>query len=95
MSTYAKTQQQSMLVSFFITMIFNLMSGLYTPVESMPAWGRWISSLTPVSYFIQVIRMVVLKGSGLKDILPQTISVLGFAIFFNTWAILNYKKRSA
>jgi ABC-2 type transport system permease protein len=39
MSTYAQTQQQSMLVSFFITMIFNLMSELYTPVESMPQWG--------------------------------------------------------
>lgn len=95
MSTYAKTQQQSMLVSFFITMIFNLMSGLYTPVESMPPWGQWISRFTPVSYFIQVIRMVVLKGSGLKDILPQTLAVLGFAIFFNTWAIINYKKRGA
>lgn len=95
MSTYAQTQQQSMLVSFFITMIFNLMSGLYTPVESMPAWGQWISRFTPVSYFIQVIRMVVLKGSGLRDILPHILAVLAFAIFFNGWAVLNYKKRGA
>lgn len=95
MSTYAQTQQQSMLVSFFITMIFNLMSGLYTPVESMPEWGQWISRFTPVSYFIQVIRMVVLKGSGLRDITPHILAVLAFAIFFNTWAVLNYKKRGA
>lgn len=95
MSTYAQTQQQSMLVSFFITMIFNLMSGLYTPVESMPEWGQWISRFTPVSYFIQVIRMVVLKGSGLRDITPHILAVLAFAIFFNTWAALNYKKRGA
>lgn len=94
MSTYAQTQQQSMLVSFFITMIFNLMSGLYTPVESMPQWGQWISRFTPVSYFIQVIRMVVLKGSGLKDILPHILAVLAFAAFFNTWAVINYKKRT-
>jgi ABC-2 type transport system permease protein len=94
LSTYAQTQQQSFLVSFFIIMIFNLMSGLYTPIESMPGWAQIITRLNPVSYFIEVMRMVVLKGSGLADIKNQILAVLGFAVFFNTWAILNYKKRS-
>jgi ABC-2 type transport system permease protein len=94
LSTYAQTQQQSMLVSFFITMIFNLLSGLFTPIESMPAWAQFITKLNPVSYFIEVMRMVVLKGSGLADIKYQIIALLGFAAFFNGWAILNYKKRS-
>jgi ABC-2 type transport system permease protein len=48
-----------------------------------------------VSYFIQVIRMVVLKGSGLRDITPQLLAMLAFALFFNGWAVLNYKKRGA
>lgn len=95
LSTYAQTQQQSMLVSFFVTMIFNLMSGLYTPIESMPGWAQVIAKLNPVSYFIEVMRMVVLKGSSLGDIIPHIFIVIGFAIFFNTWAILNYRKRSA
>jgi len=95
LSTYAQTQQQSMLVSFFITMIFNLLSGLYTPIESMPAWAQVITRLNPVSYFIEVMRMVVLKGSSLADVRFQILAVLGFAVFFNGWAILNYKKRSA
>lgn len=94
LSTYAQTQQQSMLVSFFVTMIFNLMSGLYTPIESMPYWAQIITKLNPVSYFIEVMRMVVLKGSGLADIKNQIFALIGFAIFFNTWAILNYRKRS-
>jgi len=94
MSTYAQTQQQSMLVSFFITMIFNLLSGLYTPIESMPQWAQIITRLNPVSYFIDVMRLVVLKGSSLTDIKYQIFALLGFAVFFNTWAILNYKKRS-
>jgi ABC-2 type transport system permease protein len=94
LSTYAQTQQQSFLVSFFIIMIFNLMSGLYTPIESMPEWAQIITRLNPVSYFIEVMRMVVLKGSGLADIKNQILAVLGFAVFFNTWAIINYKKRS-
>jgi ABC-2 type transport system permease protein len=94
MSTYAQTQQQSMLVSFFITMIFNLMSGLYTPIESMPEWAQIITRFNPVSYFIEVMRMVMLKGSGLADIRYHILAIFGFAVFFNGWAILNYKKRS-
>jgi len=94
MSTYAQTQQQSMLVSFFVTMIFNLMSGLYTSIESMPAWAQWIARFNPVSYFIEVMRMVMLKGSGLADIRYHILAVIGFAVFFNGWAIINYKKRS-
>jgi ABC-2 type transport system permease protein len=95
LSTYAQTQQQSMLVSFFVTMIFNLMSGLYTPIESMPAWAQMITRFNPVSYFIEVMRMVMLKGSSLADIKHQILALIGFAIFFNTWAILNYRKRAA
>lgn len=95
LSTYAQTQQQSMLVSFFVTMIFNLLSGLYTPIESMPGWAQMITRFNPVSYFIEVMRMVMLKGSGLADIKHQILALLGFAIFFNTWAVLNYRKRVA
>ncbi|MGN6179888.1 MAG: ABC transporter permease [Mucilaginibacter sp.] len=94
LSTYAQTQQQSMLVAFFVTTIFNLMSGLYTPIESMPVWAQWITRFNPVSYFIEVMRMVMLKGSGLADIKYHILALLGFAVFFNTWAILNYRKRT-
>ena len=94
LSTYAQTQQQSMLVSFFVTMIFNLLSGLYTPIESMPVWAQWVTKFNPVSYFIEVMRMVMLKGSGLSDIGFQILAILGFAVFFNGWAILNYSKRT-
>jgi len=94
LSTYAQTQQQSMLVSFFVTMIFNLMSGLYTPIESMPVWAQWVTKFNPVSYFIEVMRMVMLKGSNLIDIRFQIFAIVGFALFFNGWAILNYSKRT-
>jgi drug efflux transport system permease protein len=94
LSTYAQTQQQSFLVAFFITMIFNLMSGLFTPIESMPHWAQVITWFNPVSYFIEVMRMVILKGSRLADVKNQILAVLAFAVFFNGWAILNYRKRS-
>ncbi|MCW3118552.1 MAG: type transporter, partial [Chitinophagaceae bacterium] len=93
-STYTSTQQQAMLLSFFLMMIFILLSGLYTSIDSMPVWAQWITRFNPVTYFIEVMRMVVLKGSSLADIKSQIVTVLGFAVVLNGWAIVNYKKRS-
>ncbi len=93
-STYSETQQQAMSVTFFFMMIFLLMSGLFTPIESMPEWSQWIAKSNPVTYFIEVIRMNVLKGSGFSDIKLHVGVMVFFAIFFNSWAILNYRKTS-
>ena len=93
-STYSETQQQAMSVAFFFIMIFLLMSGLFTPVDSMPNWARMIAKFNPVTYFIEVMRMVVLKGSGFSDIKNQFFIMIAFAVVLNGWAILNYRKTS-
>ena len=93
-STYAETQTQATFVGFFVMMIFMLLGGLYTSIDSMPEWAKWITKVNPVAYFIEVMRMIVLKGSGFSDIKYQLLSVFGLAVFFNSWAILNYHKRS-
>ncbi len=93
-STFADTQQQAMLISFFLMMIFILLGGLFTPIDSMPPWVQKITWFNPVSYFIEVIRMVVLKGSSLVDIKKHIFIIVGFAVVLNSWAIFNYKKRS-
>jgi ABC-2 type transport system permease protein len=93
-STFTGTQQQAMLISFFMMMIFILLGGLYTSIDSMPGWAQMITKLNPVSYFIDVMRMVVLKGSSLADIKNHLFIVLGFAVFFNGWAVISYRKRN-
>ena len=93
-STYSNTQQQAMSLAFFCMMIFLLMSGLFTPIDSMPEWAKWISRFNPVTYFIEVIRMVILKGSTFQDIKQHFLIIAGFALFFNGWAVWNYKKTS-
>jgi len=93
-SNYTSNQQQAMLISFFMMMVFILLSGLYTSIDSMPGWARMITQLNPVTYFVEVMRMVVLKGSGLQDILPQILTVLAMGLFLNSWAIFSYHKRS-
>ncbi len=91
-STFCDTQQQAMFIMFFFMMIFILMGGLFTPIESMPDWAQTITLFNPVSYLISVMRLVILKGSGFYDILPKMATVAAFAVVLNTWAILNYRK---
>jgi ABC-2 type transport system permease protein len=93
-STFASTQQQAMLLSFFIMMVFILMGGLFTSIDSMPPWAQIVARLNPVSYFIEVMRMVVLKGSGLYDIRYHILIEFGFGLVLCTLAVLNYRKRS-
>ncbi len=93
-STFCDTQQQAMFIMFFFMMVFILMGGLFTSIESMPGWAQVVTRFNPVSYLIAVMRMVILKGSGFSDILPHLASVGVFAIILNGWAILNYKKTS-
>jgi ABC-2 type transport system permease protein len=93
-STYSDNQLQAMFIAFFFMMIFMLMSGLFTSVESMPWWARSIAHLTPITHFIKVVRMIVLKGSTLSDIFQEFLYLLAFAFLLNGWAIWNYRKTS-
>jgi len=93
-STITHNQQQAMLISFFLIMVFVLLGGLYTSIDSMPGWAKMITRINPIAYFVEVIRMVVLKGSGFSDISHHMVIMLCFAIVLNGWAIYSYKKRS-
>ena len=93
-STYSNTQQQAMSLAFFFVMIFLLMSGLFTSIDAMPVWAKVIAYLNPVTYFIEVMRLVVMKGSGFADLKLHFIVMTVFAIVINAWAIMNYRKTS-
>ena len=90
----SSTMQQTMFVMFFFIMIFVLMSGLLTPIESMPAWARDITYLLPPRYFVTVMRAVYLKGASVVELWPQYLALVGFAALFNAVAALTYKKQS-
>ena len=93
-SVYSDTQQQSMFMVFFFMMIFILMSGLFTPTESMTDWAKYIAYLNPVTYGVDGVRLIMLKDSGFMDLLPHFgfISLLAFVVI--TWAVLRYQKTS-
>jgi ABC-2 type transport system permease protein len=92
-SNYTDTQQQAMFIAWFFVVIFILMSGLFTPIESMPLWAQKATLFNPIRYFVEVIRMVMLKGSGFLDIIPQCIIICAYAFAMNVLAVLSYKKK--
>jgi ABC-2 type transport system permease protein len=91
-STFSNSQLQAMFVAFFFMMIFMLMSGFFTSIDSMPGWARQLSNLTPVTHFITVVRLIVLKGSGFSQVRMELLYLVGFAVLLNGAAIFNYKK---
>jgi len=91
-SNFTDTQQQAMFIAWFFVVIFILLSGLFTPIESMPEWAQYVTELNPVKFYVEVMRMVMLKGSGFTDILPQFIKTSVFAIVMNGLAVWSYKK---
>lgn len=91
-SNYSGTMQQAMFVMFFFLIIFILMSGLFTPVRSMPEWAQWIAAFNPLTYFIKVMRMVFLKGCMWADLLPLLWKMLGFMVAFGVAAVWSYRK---
>jgi len=93
-STYSNTQMQAMSLAFFFINIFNMLSGVFTSVDSMPLWAQYIVETFPPSHFIKIMRMVVLKGSGLADITYHLAAMFVIGLVFNTWAVLNYSKRA-
>ena len=92
-SNYSATMQQAMFVMWFCMLIFILMSGLFTPISSMPQWAQCITYANPLRYFMEIMRMVYLKGSSLTDILPQLGTLAIFATVLYLWAIVSYKKQ--
>jgi ABC-2 type transport system permease protein len=92
-SNYSNTMQQAMFVMFFFVMIFQLMSGLLTPVRSMPGWAQWITVFNPPRYFIRMMRLIYLKGGSFSDLSVEFFALLGFVVFFGLWAVISYRKR--
>jgi len=91
-SNFTDTQQQAMFIAWFFVVIFILMSGLFTPIESMPQWAQYLTEFNPIKFYVEVMRMVMLKGSSFTDILPQFGKTFLYAIVMNGLAVWSYKK---
>jgi ABC-2 type transport system permease protein len=91
-SAFSSSQQQFMFVAFFCMIIFTFMSGVFTPLESMPMWAQKIDVINPLAYLMRINRMVMLKGSTIHDIARDICALIVIAIVFTTFAVSRYRK---
>jgi ABC-2 type transport system permease protein len=91
-STVSSTQQQAMVTSFFFIMPAITFSGFGFPISTMPQWLQYLTYLSPLRYFLVVIRGSYLKGVGMEILWPQMAAMGGFGVGLLTLAILRFDK---
>lgn len=94
-STLVETQQQAMFVTFFVMLIYLLMSGLFTPVDSMPRWVQVVADATPIKHFVVVARGILIKGSGIAELARELVILPLYAAGMLGVAVAMYRKRTA
>ncbi len=93
-STFTNTQQQTMFVSFFIMLIYLLMSGLFTPIDSMPRWAQWVAQFNPVKHFVFIMRSVLVKGAGWETVAAPLAGLAVGGVAVLALAIRQYSKQA-
>jgi ABC-2 type transport system permease protein len=94
-SSLVDTQQQAMFVTFFVMNVYLLMSGLFTPIDSMAPWVRVVSEVNPVRHFVTIARAILIKGAGPADIARPLLTLAVFGVVTLALAIRQYSKRVA
>lgn len=93
-SNYSDTMQQAIFVMWFFVVILLLLSGLYTPTRSMPSITYLSTYINPVSYFIDAMRTVFIRGGDFDSIIHQVLALSGIGLVMGTWAVMSYKKNN-
>ena len=93
-SNYSDTMQQAIFVMWFFVVILLLLSGLYTPTRSMPSITYLSTYINPVSYFIEAMRTVFIRGGDFDSIIHQVLALSGIGLVMGTWAVMSYKKNN-
>mgnify|MGYP003290643898 CR=1 FL=1 len=87
------TMQQTMFLMLFVVLSFILLSGLMTPVESMPLWAQHFTRLLPPTYMVEIMRAVYLRGTTVAELSGSYLALAAFALTFATLASFTYRKR--
>ncbi len=94
-STITNTQQQAMFIAWFLMVVFILMGGLFTPIESMPLWAQELTLFNPIAHFIEIMRMVLLKGAGWAEVQHLVGFLAVMAIIILPASIFRYQKSTS
>lgn len=91
-SNYSDNAQQAMFITWFFMMVFMLVSGIFTPIASMPSWAKALTYLNPMRYYADAMRAIYMKGSTFLDLWKDALGLLTIGSVMITWSILSYRK---
>jgi len=94
-STLSETQLQANFMAVFVIVPSVLMSGFVFPIEAMPRWLRPVAWSLPMTYFVDAIRGLTLKGTPVADLLVDFAALTGFVTVFGVLSITRFRKRLA
>lgn len=94
-SNIAKNQMQAFQLSFFVMLPSILLSGFLFPREAMPKVIYYISAIIPLTYYLDIIRGIILKGIGYQYLMGQVAVLLVFSLIFMTISVIKFKKKIA
>ncbi|MCE2615809.1 ABC transporter permease [Phocaeicola oris] len=93
-SNYSHTMQQAIFVMWFLVVCMILLSGLFTPVRSMPQWAQRINFFNPMVYYVNSLRTIFIRGGAFVSIIREVCVLSAFVLVTGSWAVLSYKKNS-
>lgn len=91
-SSLAQNQLQALQLTFFYFLPTILLSGFMFPFRGMPGWAQAIGDLLPATYFIRLVRGILLKGNGWADLWPDIWPMMVFTVALMTLAVIFYRK---
>ena len=91
-STVTRTQVQAMQAGFFFLLPSILLSGFMFPREAMPAFARWLGLLLPLTYYLEILRGIMLRGTGIAAIWPETLALTAMATGLVALSVRRFRK---
>ena len=92
-SAASRTVPQAMQLSFMTFLPSIYLSGLLFPIEGMPQAAQYLASLIPLTYYLRIVRGIVLKGIGIDDLWPQVLPLVAFGAVVFTLSVLRFRKQ--
>lgn len=92
-STISRTQQQAMMTTFLFFQPFFLLSGFAFPIRNMPQSIQYLTLLDPLRYFIEIVRGLFLKGTGVSVLWPQMLALAIFGVVILSLSAMRFRKR--
>ena len=93
-STVSSTQQQAMFFAWFFFVFAMLTSGFFTPISNMPQWMQYVTYLNPMRFFMTIARGIMMKGSGIGELLPEIYALVIYGVVIFSFSFLRFKKRT-